>query len=281
MQSLGNVAILGVGLIGGSIGMALRERGLAEEVIGLGRNKARLGKARRRGAVDRTSTRWRDGLPGVQLVVVCTPVGMIVEHVQQLAEVCDPGTIITDGGSTKQVIVESLRSGLPRQIRFVGSHPMAGSEKTGVEYARADLFSGRTAIVTRDKSTNPSALNTVQRFWEGLGSDVITMSPEAHDRAVGAVSHLPHLLASVLAAATSKRDSLLASTGWLDMTRIAAGDPGLWQQIFNENREHVLESIDRFTAALGQFRDALSKDDQRKVSRVLKAGKSNRDALGS
>jgi prephenate dehydrogenase len=281
MKPFRSVAILGVGLIGGSIGLALRQRGLADRVIGLGRQRARLDKARRRGAVDQTSTRWQESLAGVELVIVCTPVGCIVEHVLQLAPCCDPGTIITDGGSTKQVIVESLAGALPDGIHFVGSHPMAGSEKTGVEFANADLFEGRIAIVTRQQQTDRRALNTVQRLWEGIGSDVITMAPEAHDRAVGAVSHLPHLLASVLAAATSTHDRRLASTGWLDTTRIAAGDPNLWQQIFNENRDHVLESIDQFTAALEQFRAALCKDDQRTMKRVLKAGKSNRDALGS
>ena len=158
---------------------------------------------------------------------------------------------------------------------------MAGSEKTGVRYSKEDLFQGRVAIVTPAPRTPKESVKSVCRFWEALGSRVITMTPDVHDQAVGAVSHLPHVVATVLAAATSSQDQLLASSGWLDTTRVAAGDPRLWQQICEENKGHVLKSIDQFAELLGQFRDALAKDDRRTVSRILKAGKRNRDALGS
>jgi prephenate dehydrogenase len=281
MKPLDSVAILGVGLIGGSIGLALRKRKLAGKVIGLGRNSSRLGSARRRGAVTATSTRWATGVSGVEMVVVCTPVGQIVKHVLELAENCNRPTLITDVGSTKQHIVESLAGKLPTHVQFVGSHPMSGSEKTGVQYSRDDLFEGRVAIVTPGPDTQKESLKSICRFWEALGSRVITMTPDLHDQAVGAVSHLPHVAATVLAAMTRGQDQPLAASGWMDTTRVAAGDPRLWQQIFEENKDHVLDSIDQFSELLGQFRDALAKDDRRTVSRILKAGKRNRDALGS
>lgn len=281
MKPLDSVAILGVGLIGGSIGLALRKRKLARQVIGLGRNSTRLRSARRRGAVTSTTTRWARGVAGAELIVVCTPVGQIVDHVLELAQYCSQPTLITDVGSTKQVLVESLSGKLPSHVRFVGSHPMAGSEKTGVRYSHDDLFQGRVAIVTPSSETTKESVKSVCRFWEALGSRVITMTPDVHDQAVGAVSHLPHVAATVLAAGASSQYQPLASSGWLDTTRVAAGDPRLWQQIFEENKDHVLTSIDQFAELLGQFRDALAKDDRRTVSRILKAGKRNRDALGS
>ncbi len=281
MKPLDTVAILGVGLIGGSVGLALRKRKLARQVVGLGRNSSRLRSARRRGAVTATSTRWRTGGAGADLVVVCTPVGQIVDHVRTLAESCTGPTLITDVGSTKQHIVESLSGKLPPHVQFVGSHPMSGSEKTGVRYSRDDLFNGRVAIVTPGPDTQKESLKSICRFWEALGSRVITMTPDLHDEAVGAVSHLPHVAATVLAAVTRSQDQQLVASGWLDTTRVAAGDPRLWQQIFEDNKGHVLKSIDQFTELLGQFRDALAKDDRRTVSRILKAGKRNRDALGS
>ena len=281
MKPRDSVALLGVGLIGGSIGLAMRKRKLARRIIGLGRNSSRLRSARRRGAVTATSTRWETGVAGAELIVVCTPVGQIVEHVLELAEYCTGPTLITDVGSTKRHIVESLQDQLPAHVQFVGSHPMAGSEKTGVQHSRADLFAGRVAIVTPTSSTPKEAIKSVCLFWEALGSRVITMAPGVHDQAVGAVSHLPHVVATVLAAASSRREQQLVSSGWMDTTRIAAGDARLWQQILEDNKVHVLKSIDQFAELLQQFRDALAEDDRRSVSRILKAGKRNRDALGS
>ena len=279
------ITIVGVGLIGGSFAMALRKRGFEGRILGISSPEA-LEEARRKELIDEGFA--YEDLPKAaarsELIILATPSSRIIELIGDLGAIGDslaPGTIISDVGSTKQVLVESLSGKLPSHVRFVGSHPMAGSEKTGVRYSQDDLFQGRVAIVTPSSETTKESVKSVCRFWEALGSRVITMTPDVHDQAVGAVSHLPHVAATVLAAGTSSQHQPLASSGWLDTTRVAAGDPRLWQQIFEENKDHVLTSIDQFAELLGQFRDALAKDDRRTVSRILKAGKRNRDALGS
>jgi prephenate dehydrogenase len=284
MSSWNKVAIVGVGLIGGSVGMALRARGLARRVVGLGRSPGRLRRARQLGAVDATSSHLARGIPGAELVIVCTPVHLIVENVRRIAGHCSPGTLITDVGSTKAQIVTALEKHLgatEEAVAFVGSHPMAGSEKSGVQFARADLLEGRRVIVTPSRRTRRKDADVIAGLWRSLGARVIRTSPTLHDRAVGAVSHLPHAVASVLAASTEKADLPFAATGWRDTTRIAAGDVELWAQILFENRSHVLKSLDKFEKVLSTLRQALEGNDQAKLERILAAGKRNRDAVGN
>ncbi|MBC8352551.1 MAG: prephenate dehydrogenase/arogenate dehydrogenase family protein [Planctomycetes bacterium] len=284
MQRWESVTIVGVGLIGASIGLALRERGLAEFVIGVGRRSSTLRKARQRGAVTSTTTDLSRGVRGSQLIVICTPVEEIAAFAVDAAVSCPSSAVITDVGSTKLEIVRVVDAALNRssnEVAFVGSHPMAGSEKTGPAHAQADLFKGRVAVVTPSKLTNEAAARQVERFWKQLGSNVVRMSPKDHDRSVAAISHMPHLVASSLAAATPDAELQLASTGWLDTTRIASGDPELWRQILVENRAGVLKSLDKFEKVLASFRRALERDDQQKILQLLEAGKQSRDSLGN
>lgn len=284
MQRWESVTIVGVGLIGASIGLALRERGLAEFVIGVGRRSSTLRKARQRGAVTSTTTDLSRGVRGSQLIVICTPVEEIAAFAVDAAVSCPSSAVITDVGSTKLEIVRVVDAALKRssnKAAFVGSHPMAGSEKTGPAHAQADLFKGRVAVVTPSKLTNEAAARQVERFWKQLGSNVVRMSPKDHDRSVAAISHMPHLVASSLAAATPDAELQLASTGWLDTTRIASGDPELWRQILVENRAGVLKSLDKFEKVLASFRRALERDDQQKILQLLEAGKQSRDSLGN
>jgi prephenate dehydrogenase len=284
MQRWESVTIIGVGLIGASIGLALRERELARTVVGVGRRTSTLRQARQRGAVTSTTKDLARGVRDSQLVLVCTPVESIATFVLEAAANCPVGSIITDAGSTKLEIVGKVDAGLKNasnQIAFVGSHPMAGSEKTGPAHAQADLFEGRVAVVTPSKQTSREAVEQVDRFWQLLGSKVVHMSPKDHDRSVAAISHMPHLVASALAAATPDGDLSLASTGWLDTTRIASGDPELWRQILVDNRGGVLKSLDKFERVLAMFRHALERDQQEKLLQLLEAGKQRRDSLGN
>ncbi len=283
-RSWKSVTIVGVGLIGASIGLALRERGLAESIVGVGRRVSSLRTAKQRQAVTSTTTNLAHGVAESQLIVICTPVEQIVAHVLEAAEHCPEGAVITDAGSTKAAIVSRLDAALhkrPRGVSFVGSHPMAGSEKTGPAHAQANLFSGRAALVTPSRQTDPQACDQVADLWAALGARVLRLSPRDHDRAVAMISHMPHLVASALAATTPEADLALASTGWLDTTRIAAGDAELWRQIFTDNRADVLKSLDKFEKVLGSFRRALERDDQRKLLQLLEAGKQRRDSLGN
>jgi prephenate dehydrogenase len=281
MKRFKTVAIVGVGLIGGSIGMALRGRGLAEQVIGIGRRQPSLRTARRVGAVTNTTIDPAKGVAGAELIVVCTPVGRIVEDVRRAAQSCPEGTLLTDAGSTKLSIVEALDEGLPRGCRFLGSHPVAGSEKTGAAHARADLFEGRITILTPTRNTRAEDFDTLEGFWSSLGSVVIQMSPADHDRALAVTSHLPHLAAAALARMQPESHLRLAGSGLLDATRIAASDPALWRQILAANRDNVLAALEQYERQLASFRTAIQQRDETALENLLSQAKKNRDALGS
>ncbi len=281
MPQWDTVAIVGVGLIGGSIGLALRRRGLAGRIVGIGRRAASLRQARQCQSVDTTTTNMAKGVEGADLVVVCTPVGRIVEHVQTVAQHCPAGALITDAGSTKLAIVEELEASSDSEAHFVGSHPLAGSEKAGPLSAREDLFDNRTVVVTPTRRTNAEAAANVEDFWKSLGAHVVTMSPRAHDEALAAVSHLPHLIAAALAGATPEKLLPLAATGWRDTTRVAAGEVEIWQDILLQNREPVLKSLDKLEKWLAKYRAALERGDRQQIAKLLLAGKQHRDALGN
>jgi prephenate dehydrogenase len=275
------VTIVGVGLIGGSIGLALRERKLAERVIGVGRRAASLRKAKKIGVVDATTLHIDEGVADADLVVVATPIAQIVDQIRSAAAGCSSGTLITDAGSTKASIVKSLDGQLPDSVRFVGSHPLAGSEKSGPQAARADLFEGRVAVVTPCRSTKAGAAEDAADFWSALGATVFMMTPEQHDAALASTSHLPHFLASALAAATPPADLPLTATGWQDTTRIAAGDPQLWSQIFLDNRRNVLKSLARFEKTVHRAKAAIERGDAKALEKLLTEAKAIRDAVGS
>jgi len=285
MKPLETVAIVGVGLIGGSIGLALRERKLAKKVIGVGRRASSLTKAKRCGCVTSTTTSLARGVAKAELVIVCTPIELIADQVREIAEVCADECLITDAGSTKGAIVRRLESkwggGDQRGVTFVGSHPLAGGEKGGPDMAVADLFQDRPAIVTPSHCTPKEAQHQVEEFWTALGSQVTVMSAEEHDRAVAAISHLPHLVAAALAGATSVDDLPLTSTGFADTTRIAAGDVDLWRQIFLDNRRHILQALAQFERLLASYRKALKADDAEALTQLLEQAKNHRDAVGS
>ncbi|HKD37385.1 MAG TPA: prephenate dehydrogenase [Pirellulales bacterium] len=275
------VTIVGVGLIGGSIGLALRERELAERVIGVGHRAVSLRKAKQVGAVDETTQRLDRGVADADLVVVATPIASIVDQIRAAASACRPDTLITDAGSTKAAIVSSLNGALTDGVRFVGSHPLAGSEKSGPDAATASLFDGRIVVVTPARTTPKAAAADVADFWSALGATVFMMSPEQHDAALASTSHLPHLVASLLAGVTPKADLPLTATGWEDTTRVAAGDPALWTQIFMDNRANVLKSLARFEKTMQKAKAAIERGDAKTLQRLLAEAKAIRDAVGS
>jgi prephenate dehydrogenase len=281
MKQWDTVAIVGVGLIGGSIGLALRQKNLAKNVVGIGRRQASLRIARRVGAVTHTTIDLNKGVAESELVIVCTPVGKIVEHVRQAALHCPERTLITDAGSTKQSIVAALDSGLGHGCRFLGSHPLAGSEKTGAAFATADLFEGRLAILTPTKNTRAEDFDLLEEFWQSLGSVVIQMTPEEHDKSIALTSHLPHVAAAALVMTLPELCFRLIGPGFLDTTRVAGGDAELWRQILAENRENVLLALEQYGSNLAALHAALRDNNQDEITRFLTLAKKNRDALGS
>jgi prephenate dehydrogenase len=286
MAEYDTVAIVGVGLIGGSIGLALRERKLAQNIVGVGRRQANLDVARQIGAIDHGVTSLSTGVSHAQLIVVCTPVDTIAEKVIQAAAACPASSLITDAGSTKEAIVSAADAGLAGRRsgpRFVGSHPLAGDHRTGAANGRGDLFDGRTVVVTPTQLTRPAAVTEVSGFWQSLGAEVRTMTPAEHDAALATTSHLPHLVATALAAATPHELLPLAASGWRDTTRVAGGDPQLWQPIFAANRQHVLDALDRLSQVLAGIRENLEQGDYESLALVLQQAaktKRDRDALG-
>lgn len=281
MKHFNTIAIVGVGLIGGSVGLAVRQRGLADCVVGVGRRQSSLRIARQAGAVTTTTIDLAKGVAEAELIIVCTPVGRIVEDVRTASANAPPGALITDVGSTKAQIVAALDGGLPRNCRFLGGHPLAGGEKAGPSHARADLFDGRVVILTPTKNTRAEDFDTLEGFWNALGAVVVQMSPEEHDQALAVTSHLPHAVAAALAALMPERLFRLSGAGLLDTTRIAAGDPGLWTQIFLQNRTNLAQAIEGFHQKLSELHAALQQADEPAIQRILEAGKRNRDALGN
>ena len=281
MKQWDTVAIVGVGLIGGSIGLALRRRQLARHVIGIGRRAASLRAAKRVGAVTATTLDLAKGAAQAELVVVCTPVGRIVKDVIAAAAASQSGCLITDAGSTKAEIVAALDGRLNGKTHFVGSHPLAGSEKNGPGAASAELFVDRTVVITPTKTTRAADLAGLAAFWTGLGANVVSMSAATHDRILAATSHLPHLAASALAAATSEEDLPWVASGWLDTTRVAAGDAELWRQIFESNRPQLLKALTKYEKTLAALRRAIERGDEKKLTEILLQAKHKRDAVGS
>jgi prephenate dehydrogenase len=281
MSKLKKVAIVGVGLIGGSVGLALRERCLAENVTGIARKKVTLDNALAVGAIDTATSDLGKGVADADIVVVSTPVDFIAEHVLRVATVGKP-RLITDAGSTKARIcqeVDAQLAGISKN--FIGSHPLAGDHRTGPENARADLFVGKTVVVTPTTTTSEEVLEIAKDFWQSLGAMVHVTSPEAHDQALAETSHLPHLVASAVARCTSQEYLPLTATGWADTTRVAAGDVELWTQIFGQNAESMVPAIDRLVEQLQTMRNQIAQGDWEKLQEILQQAKRIRDAVGN
>jgi prephenate dehydrogenase len=279
--SVGTLAIVGVGLIGGSIGLAAKRRGVARRVLGVGRQQSSLDEALAVGAVDEVFLDAAEALRRANLAVFCTPVDRIAEQVVDLASVCAAGTLLTDAGSTKAGIVHNIEGRLPAGVAFVGSHPLAGSEKRGPGFADAALFQGRLTVVTQTPRTDPAALEKITGFWRALGSRVRIMSPEDHDRALALTSHLPHLAAAALVGLLPAELRELTATGFRDTTRIASGDPELWTGIFAQNRPAMMEAVGQLQDWLSGFKTALLAEDWYTIDALLAQAKRTRDALGS
>ncbi|MFB6259206.1 MAG: prephenate dehydrogenase, partial [Thiohalorhabdaceae bacterium] len=259
-------AVIGVGLIGGSLGWALRHHGLAGEVVGVEPDMATLERARQRGLIDRGVTDPAAGVTGGDLVVIAVPVGSFEAVLARAAAAIEPGALVTDVGSVKlsvQAEAERLLEGGPV---FVGGHPIAGTEESGVEAALGDLFQGALCVVSVTEATPEWAVARLTTLWRAVGSQVVTMAPAEHDRVLAATSHLPHILAFALIqtfAALPERDRLeqFAAGGFRDLTRIAASDAVMWRDIALANRDPLLAMLDDFENQLGLLRQAIEHAD--------------------
>jgi prephenate dehydrogenase len=281
------VAIIGVGLIGGSIGMASRRRGIARRVIGIGRTEQRLMRAKILGAIDEYSLDVAEGVAEADLVIICMPVSLVVPTLEAIAPSLKAGAIVTDAGSTKREIVEQAEqvlaaysgsdsaSAQSAPITFIGGHPMAGSEQTGVDAARADLFMGATYVLTPGTDTDFQALARLSEFAGALGALVEVLGAKQHDEAVAVISHLPHAIASALVqiAEESQRQTgktfQLAAGSFRDLTRISDSSPELWRDIFMTNADSLSAAITSFQETLEELKSALQIRDEAGIKRFF------------
>ena len=277
------ITIIGVGLLGGSIGLAVKRRRLAREVAGFVRRRASLKDCEKAGAVDFATTDLLMAVSGADLVIFCTPLSQMRSRVVEMLPALKRNAIVTDVGSVKAGVVRELESLVEKSgAHFVGSHPMAGAEKTGVLASRADLFVDAICVLTPTKKSNAAAVRKLEAFWKSLGARTLRLAPEQHDALVSHSSHLPHIVAAalanlVLAPARPEFQSALCANGFRDTTRIASGSPEMWRDIALANRKNLTKSLATFVVWLQTFRRVLKAGNAKAVSRFLETAKARRD----
>lgn len=277
------ITIVGVGLLGGSLGLAIRHRRLAQLVCGYARRSATIKECERIGAMDFATTDLLAAVSGADLVILCTPLAQMCSLVEQMRPALRRGAIVTDVGSVKSSVVAEIETLVARAGgHFVGSHPMAGGERQGVLAARADLFADAICVTTPTRRTHPGALRRVEEFWKRLGARLLRTTPQMHDALVSRSSHLPHLLAATLANLVldpklPAEQTKLCATGFRDTTRIASGSPEMWRDIALANRKHLSRAVADFVSELGKFQKVLKRGDARAVAEFLETAKQRRD----
>lgn len=280
----GKVVVFGVGLIGGSFALGLKEAGQVEEVVGFGRSLGSLTQAQELGILDRVGANPGAEVAEADLVLIATPVGQMREIMARIAPYLNPQTVVTDGGSTKSDVVAAAREAFGEKIvQFVPGHPIAGAENSGAAAARADLYRDKKVVLTPLPETPVLAVARVRSAWEWCGAEVHTLPPAEHDRVFAAVSHLPHLLSFALVHDLAVRENSeqffsFAASGFRDFTRIAASHPEMWRDICLANRDALLEELDRYRNQLDVLRDALERRDGAALEATFDAARAARRA---
>ncbi len=277
------ITIIGVGLLGGSLGLAARKRRVAKEIAGYARRQKTIAEAEKVGALDYATTDLLAAVSGADLVILCTPLAQMRTLTEQFLPALKRGAIVTDVGSVKADVVRELEALIAKAgAHFVGSHPMAGGEKMGVLAARADLYANAVCVVTSTKKSNAAAVRKVAQFWKSLGSRVVSMDAAKHDALVSRTSHLPHVAAAALASLVldpkqPSAQSGLCANGFRDTTRIASGSPEMWRDIAMTNRKNISQAVDALVTELKKFQAALKQGDAKAVEKFFATGKERRD----
>ncbi|MCI0400150.1 MAG: prephenate dehydrogenase/arogenate dehydrogenase family protein [Gammaproteobacteria bacterium] len=284
---IGRLAIIGVGLIGGSLARALKRARACEHVIGCARNQEGLKKAMALGVIDEFAMDVGSATEGADMVVVATPLGTTEAILKSMAGHLHADALVTDVGSAKATVAAAARKSLDRHLAlFVPGHPVAGTEKSGVEASFAELFEGHRVILTPLLETDPKAVQRVQKMWEKTGAEVIMMDVERHDKLLAATSHLPHTLAYSLVDCLAQMDERadifrFAAGGFADFTRIASSSPSMWHDICLANRDNLLEVIEQFSHRLEELKDALREADSNALMEMLTRAKAARDVYAA
>lgn len=276
------MVIIGIGLIGGSVGLALKAKGMCGRIVGLGRSRSSIEAGLEMGAIDEAAPELPKAMEGAKLVVVCTPVGSIGSIITEMDSMLDDDCVITDVGSTKRNIVHAVGQLSRAGSMFVGSHPLAGSEKKGTRHASSELFDGATVFLTPGRTTTASVAETVREMWKSFGGKVVAVEPAVHDRIVARTSHLPHISAALLVSClrTLPADEMgLMGKGFLDTTRIASSDPEMWADICMDNRDEIREAIASLRADLDEFEIYMNEERYENIIEFFRSAKVLRDTL--
>jgi prephenate dehydrogenase len=275
MPVFNKVAIIGTGLIGGSIALGLKNKKIAREVVGVSKHKKSIALALKMKAIDKGSLSL-NVIKGADLLIIATPVDTIIALKQEILKYIDKDCVITDVGSTKEEIVGVLEKIFPN---YIGSHPLAGSEKRGVINASPSIFKGSVCILTPTGRTSSRALKNIKFLWKGLGAKIIILPPKEHDKVLAFVSHLPHLIAFSLINTIPERLLKFSSGGLKDTTRIAASDTILWRDILLSNRVNLLSAIKLFESNLARLKSAIKANKSKAVESILSQSKRIRENL--
>jgi len=279
------LAVVGVGLIGGSLALALKEAGAVGHVVGVGRSLPNLETALRLGVVDSFTQDLAEGVADADVIFLATPVLALGAVAEQAMPHLKPGAIITDGGSVKQAVIDAIEPHLRDDVHFVPGHPIAGTENSGAEAAFATLYHDRRCILTPTERTAEEPLEVIRQMWQLVGSQVVIMEVDKHDRVLAAISHLPHMVAYALVNAVGAYDrydeNLLAYSagGFRDFTRIASSDPTMWRDIAQTNREALLEMMEQFETFFAELKEDVAVGSGERLFEFFRRSKQSRDEI--
>ena len=283
LEPVRRIAIVGVGLIGGSCALAWRRAGVAGHIVGIGRGRANLERALELGVIDEIAADVAAGVSGADAVLVAVPVGQLSRVLADMLPALSPTVLVTDAGSTKQDVVAAARGALGERLsRFVPAHPIAGAEQSGVDAAQAGLYHGKHVVLTPLPETDPGAVADARRLWEACGAQVSSLTPEQHDAVFAAVSHLPHALAFALVDMIARRDNAAqlfgyAAGGFRDFTRIASSSPEMWRDICLANRDALVAELDAYVAHLAALREIVAAGDGARMEALFGNARRARD----
>jgi prephenate dehydrogenase len=279
VKSLRQVSVIGLGLLGGSVALATRQHIPGTTVVGYSHRAATRRRAKALGIAPEVVGDLETAAATADLVILATPIFTFESYFAELSKIVRPGCIVTDVGSTKVLPHVWAAQRLNARARYVGSHPIAGSEQRGVEFARDDLFDQARCILTTTPATDHGAVRTLRGFWSALGCSVQTMSPAEHDRVLANISHLPHVMAAGLVNASEPGDMHFAGKGFLDSTRIASGSPTIWTDVLLANRENIVDGIERVMAQLSRLQAAIRRGNRATIERLLESARRKRSVL--
>ena len=279
---INKITIIGVGLIGGSLARALKERNLAKVVFGYGRDQSRLEEAQKSNIIDAFSTNIKDAIDEANIVVIATPVGTFKDILGQIEPLISSNAIITDVGSTKSDIVNIVNDVLKdKSSCFIPAHPIAGKERSGFEVSDSKLYDGKKVIITPQETNSPESIDVIDQMWKNVGADVDFMSAESHDNLLGMTSHLPHMLAFSLVnylVDQNPNASIYAGGGFKDFSRIASGDAIMWRDICLQNKNQIISHLKGYQSTLDDLLEAINDEDSEKLGQLFTTAKKTRDS---